>query len=223
MRRGQEQRRGPETAKLPRATPADCYIVGPGPDVFARGEASLALHLALQPASSRSRFPLRDDCGPVRLAVLRQPPTAPGDQQATGSDVVSWEPGRWSGPGAERRCGRACRCRGDPQPLWRALGGARGAHRLSSSRSDIFQPPALSVSLGARLPSCSVSVPRPLKQSGQEVPAQLYQGACHRSPTRVPRAVVGVDALSTTAGMGESVASTERFFGGCAGCEPRAW
>ena len=59
-----------------------------GRDVFARGEASLALHLALQPASSRSRFPLRDDCGPVRLAVLRQPPTAPGDQQATGSDIV---------------------------------------------------------------------------------------------------------------------------------------
>src|SRR5664280_669769 len=30
----------------------------------------------------------RDDCGPGGLAVLRPPPAAPGDQQATGSDVV---------------------------------------------------------------------------------------------------------------------------------------
>ena len=47
----------PKRPSCPVQHPRTAILSATGRDVLARGEASLALHLALQPASSRSRFP----------------------------------------------------------------------------------------------------------------------------------------------------------------------
>jgi hypothetical protein len=47
----------PKRPRCPAQHPRTANLSATGPDVLARGEASLALHLVLQPASSRSRFP----------------------------------------------------------------------------------------------------------------------------------------------------------------------
>ena len=78
----------PKRPRCPGQHPRAAILSAAGPDVPARGQGSLATHLAVAPGSSRSRFPLRDECRQVALALGRQSPAAAGDQQVTGRDVA---------------------------------------------------------------------------------------------------------------------------------------